>query len=317
MRTATMIKTATALAITLATSMAFASTAFVPPTERIPEPYTNDKCLEKCHGEPGLMGSDEFGNKVSLSVMADGYAESTHGIKGVWCIDCHEGASPNEHPRGGYEQVDCRVCHAAEAPEGAFPIDGLVNIVNRGLKPPPSETHKQGDGWAKTRHAKEWALGNPKAPFCNDCHTAHYIKKADDPTSAVNSANLPATCGRCHEDEVRSYDEGGVLTKFRVSGHGKGDLGTRHAMTECKSCHQGEAAHGEESLTGQSCPNCHQPTKREEGDFFHIRPLSDEQPFPSVMRILYNLAIWGGGGLFLFIGLFAALTGCKKSGEEE
>jgi cytochrome b subunit of formate dehydrogenase len=40
--------------------------------------------------------------------------------------------------------------------------------------------------------------------MCSDCHTPHQNLKASDPRSSVNPANLGATCGKCHEEEVKN-----------------------------------------------------------------------------------------------------------------
>ena len=40
---------------------------------------------------------------------------------------------------------------------------------------------------------------------CWDCHKAHEILPASDPRSAVNKANLVATCGRCHAGANLSF----------------------------------------------------------------------------------------------------------------
>ena len=41
---------------------------------------------------------------------------------------------------------------------------------------------------------------NPAVPTCAQCHGSHQIRPAIDPASQVNAANLPATCGACHEN---------------------------------------------------------------------------------------------------------------------
>lgn len=292
---------------------------FIPPTERIEKPYTNDKCLEKCHALPGFSAGARNGALRDLHVDVVGFMLSTHGQKGLDCIDCHIDADPNTHPRTGYAKVDCRACHSEKPPGGVFPPDALKRLEQRGIKPPPKESQKA-DGWMKTKHAKAWLEKNPAAPFCNDCHTAHSIRKSSDPDSTVSGAHLAQTCGKCHVDQVLSYDVGGLFTRFRIGAHGKGDLSNRYDIAECVSCHQGEAAHGEETVTKQSCPKCHKvPERRPESELasLHIKPLASDQPISRALRWLYTLGFWGVvavGALFaLFMG-FSSLYRKKDEG---
>ncbi|GAB4261679.1 MAG: hypothetical protein Kow0092_11420 [Deferrisomatales bacterium] len=271
---------------------------FLPPKERIEKPYTNDKCLDKCHGVVGFAAGDAAGVKRSLYVDGQAFHLSIHGQKGVECVDCHYGADPNFHPRPGYPRVDCRACHSKVPPPDVYPPEALQRLEAKGIKPPPEESRKA-ESWMKTVHARAWAEGNPAAPFCSHCHTAHAVRRRDDPASTVHPDRLAQTCGACHADQVRAYDVGGLLARFRIGAHGKGDLSNRYAVTECLACHQGEGAHGEETVTGQACPTCHRVPKAKPGApqvqlaSLHIRPLAADQPLARALRWLYTALFWG------------------------
>ncbi len=283
---------------------------FQPPAERIEKPYTNDKCLKNCHGVPGFGAGGVDGRLRDLHVDATGYVMSIHGQKGVECIDCHEGADPNEHPRAGYPDVDCRACHAKKPPEGVFPAGALDRLAAKGIKPPPEKSLK-GDDWAGTKHAKAWVRGERDAPFCPQCHTAHQVRPAADPASTVNRANLSDTCGACHRDQVRDLGPGGFLARFRLAGHGKGDLSNRYDVTECASCHQGEAAHGETTVTGQACPRCHQVPEDRSGPTYvslHVKPGSADQPAARALRWAYAAVFWGGVGVAVLVVVLIGFT---------
>ena len=284
-----------------------ATTGFVPPTQTIEPPFTNDKCLEKCHGVVGFGAGAADGRLRDLSVDPAAFVFSTHGQKGVQCIDCHQGADPNTHPRTGYPDVDCRACHSKSVPAGVFPQAALEKLSERGIQPPPEES-RSAEGWNTTVHGKGWAAATPGAAFCTDCHTAHAIRKSDDPAATVHRDNLPQTCGRCHRDQVVSGDVGGWLARLRLSAHGKGDLSETHAVSDCVSCHQGEAAHGEDTVTGQSCPTCHRvPEKKDTATTlasFHIKPHAAEQPLARALGWLYRAGFWAGAaGLALVVTL--------------
>ncbi|NOY44834.1 MAG: hypothetical protein GXP50_05210 [Deltaproteobacteria bacterium] len=282
---------------------------FQPPEKKIEKPYTNDKCLKNCHGVPGFSAGGPDGALRDLYVDAEEFVLSTHGQKGVECIDCHRDADPNFHPRTGYPKVDCRACHAKNPPADAYPPDALARLKAKGIKPPPEEARKA-EGWLKTKHGQAFARGDEKAPFCTDCHTAHRIRKPDDPASTVNRANLASTCGRCHADRLETGRVGVWLARFRIGAHGKGDLANRYDVTECASCHQGEAAHGERSVTGQACPTCHRVAEEggREWATLHVRPGSGEQPLAWALSWLYEAGFWAAVAGGVLIAVFWGFT---------
>lgn len=290
----------------------------LPPREKIEKPYTNDKCLKNCHELPGFGAGAGSGILRDLHVDPKAYVAAIHGQKGVECVDCHADADPNFHPRAGLKTVDCRACHAEVPPADAFPPDALKKLEAKGIKPPPKESRK-GEGWMKTVHAKAWLAQNPAAPSCASCHTAHYQRPAKDPASTVNRAQLARTCGLCHVDQVNSYGAGGLLARFRLGGHGKGDLSERHEVTECLSCHQGEAAHGEETVTKQACPTCHRvpPKEQREGKVvlasLHARPAASDQPLAEALRVAYTLLLWGGVAGAAVFALFMGFSTLYRS----
>ncbi len=277
--------------------------------EHIEEPYTNDKCLKNCHGEEGTMAGTALGRTVDLHIDLKRYVLSVHGKKGIECIDCHQNANPNVHPREGYPNADCRACHSSRKTEGLFPVDALKKLKEKGIKPPPNEA-RTGEVWMNTSHAWEWEHGNPDAPFCSDCHTAHYVLKAEDPASSVNPDNIAKTCGRCHVEQVSSSGIGGVLAGWRISGHGKGDASTQYASERCLACHQGQGAHAEENVTGDNCPDCHRPelkVDQERSDKFHLKGGFEDGP-STVTATLYTFLIWGGGAALGLLALFIGFT---------
>ncbi len=299
---------ALALLAVCAALPAYAEGTFVPPKEKIEKPYTNDKCLKNCHGEKTLYAGNPDGSRRHLYVDLDSFFESTHGQKGLWCIDCHQGSDPNEHPRTGYAKVTCRACHSEKPPEGAFPPNAAEILKARNVVP-PSKKDLKGDSWVNSAHGKAFDKGVPNAPACPGCHTAHYVRKASDPKSTVYVCNLPATCGRCHQGQAKSYDPGGWLARFAIAGHGKGDFSNVYSVSRCLSCHQGQAAHGEDTVTGQACPACHRPEEKlaEGKKDFHI-DVSGDNEGGLAMRVLYDVLVYGGALFAIVAVLFWGVT---------
>jgi hypothetical protein len=102
------------------------------------------------------------------------------------------------------------------------------------------------------------------APNCSSCHRAHDIHPAEDTRSPVFHANVPATCGRCHE---------GIRTEYDTSVHAKALAAGRSAAV-CSDCH---SAHGI-AATGlpawrlsvvEECGTCHEESIRTYRDGFH------------------------------------------------
>ena len=295
-----------------------AQKGFVAPREKIEKPYTNNKCLKDCHEDRNLKAGGEHGQRRDLFVDLDGFFASTHGQRGLWCIDCHAGADPNFHPREGYAKVDCRACHSEKPPEGVFPPDAASILKERDVKPPRKELLK-GDGWTGSAHGKAWAEGKDGAPFCSDCHTAHYVRPAKDPLSTVNTCALPKTCGKCHVDQTRNVDVGGALARWSIAGHGKGDFSQVYSEAMCLSCHQGQAAHGENTVTGQACPSCHRPKENLEAGKkgFHIA-VGDDAPLSGrLLRYVYDLLFWGGLGSVLMALVFWGVTSLYRKNDQD
>ena len=288
------------------------ATGFVPLQRVVLEPYADAACLDNCHGVVGFGAGSNTGILRQLYVDAEGYRDSTHGKRGITCLDCHVGADPNTHPRTGYPRVDCRACHAVEPPEGVFPPDAVRKLSEKGIQPPGKDKWK-GAGWETTAHARAWEAGDARAPFCPQCHTAHAIRNSLDPQATTHRDNLAATCGVCHAGQVEVGGVGAALARFRVSAHGKGDASQRYAVTECLSCHTGEGAHGEEELTGQRCPACHRVPEEGAGvgsTGFHVMPQGGRQPAALALAWIYGVGFWGVAatvGLLAVVAVFAHL----------
>ncbi len=71
-------------------------------------------------------------------------------------------------------------------------------------------------------HGQAMAQGNPQAPVCTDCHTAHAI-------SAPTMAESTQVCGNCHQPQ---------LTTYRDTFHSKvSSLGSYIDIARCSDCH--------------------------------------------------------------------------------
>lgn len=168
-------------------------------------PGADVKCLI-CHGKPdfGIPGVD--GRRHSLFVDTTAVKASVHAR---WtCTDCHSTVTAIPH-LPGVPRVECTRCHYSGNKVGA----------------PEGQLYDQYQG---SVHGLAAAAGKADAPFCQDCHGTHNIRRPTDPLSPIARLNVTATCGRCHVHE---------FTEFEISIHGeqveKGNLDA----PVCTNCH--------------------------------------------------------------------------------
>ena len=103
------------------------------------------------------------------------------------------------------------------------------------------------------------------APTCSDCHGPHDIRKKVDPASRVAMANVPATCGKCHEGIARQFGTGIHATMLS-----KG----RDGAPACQSCHTAHAIQHADNPQWQltvvsQCGTCHNDKLKTYRDTFH------------------------------------------------
>ena len=150
-----------------------------------------------CHGTHGIqkkgdqrsrMGhakSPETCGACHETVLKHWKDESAHGLawqagrKGPVCTDCHVDSHSVKDPTSAamrkHVPNDCGNCHE--------------DVI---------ETFRD------SFHGKASELGWSSVAMCSDCHTPHQNLAASDPRSSINPANLGTTCGKCHENEIKS-----------------------------------------------------------------------------------------------------------------
>jgi hypothetical protein len=199
----------------------------------------------------------------ALQVDTNEFNRSVHAGE-VACQDCHTNVSSKEHMViKGSGTVDCGECHEQE--------------------------NKHGMG-----------TGSGTRPQCYSCHTRHGILKGDHQGSSVHPEHLKETCGACHPTQVGEAGFLQWLTSLKVKSHGKQDLACNYDKRDCLGCHQGQAAHGEETaLNDRSCPKCHFPADDRASLMGAIHPPTESGfNWTGFAKGLYGLAaillIWGG-----------------------
>lgn len=229
----------------------------------------DETCLE-CHGDADIEPTTTR-VAAGLHVTQRSLLGSAH--EDVGCTDCH--TPTGEERAAHYEEggqtpaLSCAACHEVEN----------------------TQYEKE------CIHGREHLKGNPRAPWCSDCHGGHQILPLSSPSSALAPKNQPKLCGKCHggdemiEDHVskrrlvdryytsvhwQSVQEGKPAATCSDC-HGKHDVlpssdeGSHMTrvglMTTCKKCHAAvthtyaEGAHGRTLLRGNhdvpTCTTCH------------------------------------------------------------
>jgi cytochrome b subunit of formate dehydrogenase len=170
-------------------------------------PLQNSDCLA-CHGDRSLTVTVE-GKTLSLYVDEQAFQKSAHSI--LRCTDCHSDVKSLPH-NPDLAMPKCGACHADEA--GAY---------------------------KQSVHGKAAARGNTHAAGCMSCHgEAHGILPASEPASQIFHSNIPATCGRCHEQSFVMSTSGlstQVFFSYQQSVHGRAVSAGSQKAAVCTDCH--------------------------------------------------------------------------------
>lgn len=198
-------------------------------------------CL-RCHADPNIRAARNAGT-VSLYTDKDELARSRHAR--IACVQCHTGGDPADATRpcrAMVAKVDCSICHA--------------EVV---------------DQYRGSTHGQLFAKGNPDAPACGDCHSAHGTLGKTDSNSPTFSRNVPALCANCHRTGQKAAvryrgEQKQIVENYLESIHGKGLMQAGLTVTaNCADCH---SAHGElpaadprstvnPANVARTCSKCH------------------------------------------------------------
>jgi nitrate/TMAO reductase-like tetraheme cytochrome c subunit len=150
-----------------------------------------------CHGFHDIRPKNDPKSRVArVNVVAtcgschagieEKYRQSSHGIayakgdaRAPVCIDCHSAhkvARVESHDWKLLIVRECGTCHEAYM-----------------------KTYRQ------TFHGQVTALGFTVLARCSDCHGSHLVLPPSDPRSTVSSANIVATCGKCHKGSNANF----------------------------------------------------------------------------------------------------------------
>ena len=163
------------------------------------------------------------------------------------CVDCHEESAhgtdiEKDIFRSIHKGLSCLDCHSDKNTDPHREAQGFI-VGNDGCR----DCHEDAAEQYKA-HGVALIGEVPDMPLCSDCHGDHNILPSEDRNSMAHPTNLPATCGKCHEnlDLTAKYDmlidrPGQIYEK---SVHGQASMGGIYVAATCNDCHStGETAH--------------------------------------------------------------------------
>ena len=179
-----------------------------------------ENACESCHGNVHVLSTAEklmpekctecHAQEVKdLAKSIHGQAAQKGDADAPKCVSCHgaihavKAASEADSaitPRN--LPFTCAKCHS----DAGFLSRHKIPVAH------PVESYKQ------SVHGRAVAMGNENAASCNSCHGTHEIVPARDATSKVNHWKVVSTCGQCHGEIARQFNESvhGVAVKAGV-----------------------------------------------------------------------------------------------------
>jgi cytochrome b subunit of formate dehydrogenase len=247
-------------------------------TKKDPPKPTADECLA-CHSD-ATLSHEVNGKPVSLHVDPQAFKDSIHGsmftcvdchtdVKSaahettpqkITCATCHadEQAAYDRSFHGKAVQsgntaaATCVNCHGS--PHELLPAaDPKSKVHHTNIPATCGACHSQQfvmeknglsvqmvASYQQSVHGHAVANGSEKAAVCTDCHGTHEILDAKDSKSPIFKFNVPLTCGKCHEQ---------ISKEFQQSIHGTAIAQGNWQAPVCTDCH------GIHSIKAHNDPN--------------------------------------------------------------
>ncbi len=163
------------------------------------------------------------------------------------CVSCHgpiHAVKASSEPDSAVARKNlpdtCAKCHS----DAGFLSRHKIPVVH------PVASYKQ------SVHGRAVALGKDAAT-CSSCHGSHGIYPATDERSKVNHWKVPETCGQCHKEIAREFNE---------SVHGEAVKSGARDAPVCIDCHgehliidpkSAASPLNAENVSAQTCGRCH------------------------------------------------------------
>jgi cytochrome b subunit of formate dehydrogenase len=226
----------------------------------------------QCHRKGEKAAVRYEGTEIDI---VEHYTESIHG-KGLLesgltvtatCANCHTGhgelpaSDPNSTVNREKVAETCAQCHR-----------GIYELYNGSI------------------HSRAISKSDQKLPTCNDCHSAHSIRRTDQQDFKLE---IMDTCGDCHEAITESYFE---------TYHGKVSKLGYLKTAKCSDCHGAHdilpvwdpRSHLSRQNIVQTCAQCHPGSNRRFAGYLTHATHHDPEKYPVLFYVF-----WGMTGLLV------------------
>jgi hypothetical protein len=178
----------------------------------------------------------------------------------------------------------CTNCHTAH---GILPRTDPASSVNPKNVPATCGQCHHGiqEQFQKSVHATEVGHTKKDLPVCNDCHSAHSIKRADE---AGFRLEIMSKCGRCHEEIAKTYFD---------TYHGKVSRLGYTGTAKCYDCHGAHDilkvtdpnSHLSRANVVQTCQRCHAGATRRFAGYLTHATHHDPKKYPFLFWTFWGM----------------------------
>jgi uncharacterized protein with PIN domain len=141
------------------------------------------------------------------------------------------------------------------------------------------------DQFEQSIHAKLVGKTNKQLPVCNDCHSAHTIRRADESGFKLD---IMQKCGRCHEEIAKTYFD---------TYHGKVSQLGYTKTAKCYDCHGAHdilavsdpKSHLSHDNVVKTCQNCHSGATRRFAGYLTHATHHDPKKYPFLFWTFWGM----------------------------
>jgi uncharacterized protein with PIN domain len=197
----------------------------------------------------------------------------------------------------------CTNCHTAHS---VMPRSDTASSVNARNLPATCGRCHHGiqEQFSQSIHAEKFRKSDKPLPVCNDCHTAHTIRRADEQGFKLD---IMTKCGRCHEDIAKTYFD---------TYHGKVSQLGYTKTAKCYDCHGAHdilsvadpRSHLSRENVVATCQKCHEGATRRFAGYLTHATHHDPQKYPflfwtfwGMTSLLIGTFVFGGVHTLLWI----------------
>lgn len=211
----------------------------------------------------------------------------------------------------------CTDCHTSH---GVLPAADPASSVNSKNLPHTCGRCHHGveDSFNNSIHSAQVSKSKKPLPVCDDCHSAHTIRRADTEGFKLQ---ITGTCGKCHEDVTKTYFD---------TYHGKVSQLGYTKTAKCYDCHGSHdilppgnpKSHLSHDNVVQTCQKCHPGATRRFAGYLTHATHHDSKKYPLLFFTFWGMtALLVGtfivGGTHTLLWLPRAIQLRRKHKEEE